>query len=72
MKTIQVSDLTIQTLIEGLQTAVNVCKNVDSKSIDAECSYPYATGYSRSAMEMTIQQLQTLIDWNMGALKVSL
>ena len=58
MKTITIPVTTLETLIEGLQSAVNVCNNVDGS--DAEKSYPYATGYSRSAMEMIIQQLQTL------------
>jgi hypothetical protein len=60
MKTITIPVTTLETLIEGLQSAVNVCSNVDSKSNDSERSYPYATGYSRSAMEMIIQQLQVL------------
>ena len=58
MKTVNVPVTTIETLIEGLQYAVNVCNNIDGS--DAEKSYPYATGYSRSAMEMIIKQLQTI------------
>ena len=58
MKTITIPVTTLETFIEGLQSAVNVCSNVDGS--DAEKSYPYATGYSRSAMEMIIQQLQEL------------
>lgn len=58
MKTVTIPVTTLETMIEGLQYAVNLCYNVDGS--DAEKSYPYATGYSRSAMEMIIQQLQTL------------
>ena len=59
MKTVTIPVTTLETLIEGLQSAVNICYNVDGSN-DAERSYPYAAGYSRSAMEMTIKQLQTL------------
>ena len=60
MKTVTIPVTTLETLIEGLQSAVNVCYNVNSKSNNSERSYPYATGYSRSAMEMTIQELQII------------
>jgi hypothetical protein len=60
MKTVNVPLTTIETLIEGLQSAVNVCCNVDSIDGNCERTYPYATGYSRSAMEMIISNLEAL------------
>lgn len=61
MKTVNVSVTTLETLIEGLQSAVNVCNNADSRyEGNCERTYPYATGYSRGAMQMTISNLEYL------------
>ena len=60
MKTVTIPVSTLETLIEGLECAINVCYNVDSGSGDCSKSYPYATGYSRSAMESTVNRLKTL------------
>jgi hypothetical protein len=60
MKTVKVPITTLETLIEGLESAINVCYNVDSKSKRSELSYPYATGYSRSAMLSIQEQLKNL------------
>ncbi len=60
MKTIQVPVSTLETLIEGLDAAIKVCYNVDSKSKRSELSYPYATGYSRSAMLQIKDELKSL------------
>jgi len=60
MKTVTVPVSTIETLIEGLQCAVNVCYNVDSKEEDAEKSYPYAVGFSESTMKFILKDLQRL------------
>jgi hypothetical protein len=60
METVSVPVSTIETLIEGLQCAVNVCYNVDCTSEDSEKSYPFATGYSRAAMKLAIKDLQRL------------
>ena len=38
----------IETIIGGLEDAINVCYRVDSSSDDNERSYPYAAGYSRA------------------------
>jgi hypothetical protein len=62
MKTVTMPVTTLETLIEGLQNAVNICYNVDSQSDDGEKSYPFATGYSRSTMECVIQDLQRLVE----------
>ena len=60
MKTIQVPVSTLETLIESLDDAIRVCYGVESRSEDAEKSYPYATGYSRSAMLMVQEELKFL------------
>ena len=60
MKNVTIPVTTLETLIEGLESAINVCDNADSRSEDSEKSYPYATGYSRSAMQMIRQQLKSL------------
>ena len=60
MKTVKVPITTLETLIENLADAINVCYNVDSKSKRSELSYPYATGYSRSAMLRIQEELKIL------------
>ena len=60
MKTVKVPITTLETLIESLADAINVCDNADSRSEDSEKSYPYATGYSRSAMLSIQDQLKNL------------
>jgi hypothetical protein len=60
MKTVTVPITTIETLIEGLQSAVNVCYNVDGNEYETVKSYPYAVGYSESVMKFIITDLQRL------------
>ena len=60
METVNVSISTLETLIEGLESAIKVCYNVDYQSEDHEKSAPFATGYSRAAMQMISDQLKTL------------
>ncbi len=60
MRNVTIAATTLETLIEGLESAINVCYNVDSNDEDSEKSYPYAVGYSRSAMKMIRQQLKSL------------
>ena len=58
MKTVNVPLTTLETLIEGLEGAVNVCYTaLDNPE---EQGYPYATGYSRAAMRHVSDQLKTL------------
>lgn len=49
----------IETIIEGLQDAINVTYTAPENPM--EQGYPFATGYSRSAMQIAIENLQTLI-----------
>ena len=60
METVNVSISTLETLIEGLENAIKVCYNVDYQSEDPEKSAPFATGYSRAAMQTIKDQLTTL------------
>jgi hypothetical protein len=54
---------TLQRLISNLQDAVNVCYNVDSSESDNhEKTYPFATGYSRAAMQNVIFDLTNLLN----------
>lgn len=62
MKNLTISTKTLETLIESLDDAINVCYNVESRSENAERSYPYATGYSRSAMIHIREELKNLTD----------
>lgn len=61
MQTVTVPVSTIETLIEGLQSAVNVCYNANSKEEETEKSYPYAVGYSESVMKFIIKDLERII-----------
>jgi hypothetical protein len=62
METVTVRVDTLQRLISNLQDAVNVCYNVDSSdSDDYEKTYPFATGYSRAAMQNVIFELTNLL-----------
>jgi hypothetical protein len=58
MKTVNVPLTTLETLIEGLEDAVNVCYTAPNNPNDE--GYPYATGYSRAAMQQTLKTLEAL------------
>ncbi len=60
MRNVTIPATTLETIIGGLESAINVCYNVDSNDGDCEKSYPYAVGYSRSAMKMIQEQLKSL------------
>ena len=62
METVTIPVSTLETLIEGLQCAVNVCYNADSKEQEPEKSYPYAVGFSQSTMKWIIKDLQRLAE----------
>jgi len=48
-------------VIDVLTKAVNVCYEVDLESNDNDRSYPFATGYSRSAMNFAIDDLSQIV-----------
>lgn len=48
----------LQLIIERLQDAINVCHRAPENE---EEGYPYATGYSRSAMQGAVDDLQRLM-----------
>ena len=55
----KISNFDIETIIEGLQDAIN--DTYTAPENPREQGYPYATGYSRSAMQTAIENLQTLM-----------
>lgn len=48
-------------VIDVLTKAVNVCYEVDLESNDNDRSYPFAAGYSRSAMNFAIDDLSQIV-----------
>jgi len=63
METVNVGVDTLQRIIKDLESAVNVCYNVDSsQDEDYEKSYPFATGYSRAAMQCAVLDLKNILD----------
>lgn len=48
-------------IVEYLIQAVNVCCEVDESSGDYEKTYPFATGWSRSAMNTAIDDLNRIV-----------
>ena len=59
-----IKDWQLQQMVKTLEDAINVCYN--AKTVDnsdpttVDQSYPYATGYSRSAMEQVLYSLKKL------------
>jgi hypothetical protein len=63
METVTVRVDTLKRLIGNLQDAVNVCYDVDSSESDNhEKTYPFATGYSRAAMQNVIFDLNNILN----------
>jgi hypothetical protein len=58
METVNVPVSTLDTLIEGLESAIKV--SYAALDNPTEQGYPYATGYSRAAMREVCEQLKTL------------
>ena len=58
METVNVPVSTLETLIEGLESAIKV--SYTALDNPAEQGYPYAVGYSRAAMQQISEQLKTL------------
>ena len=62
METVTIGVDTLKRVIHNLENAVQVCHQVDnSQGDDYDKTYPYATGYSRSAMTSAIIDLNNLI-----------
>ena len=55
----KISNFDLQKVIDGLQDAVNVCYTAPENP--KEQGYPYATGYSKAAMQGAIENLQMLM-----------
>ena len=58
----KISNHDIETIIDGLQDAINVCYTAPEDP--REKGYPFATCYSRSAMQTAIENLQMLMNIN--------
>jgi len=58
----QIDDKLIR-VIDSLTNAVNVCYAVDNTSDDYEKTYPFATGYSKSAMNIAIDDLSQIVKY---------
>jgi hypothetical protein len=62
METVTIGVDTLKRIIRDLERAVEVCCDVDTlQGDDCVKTYPYATGYSRSAMTYAIMDLNNLI-----------
>ena len=57
MKYVTVPETTLETLIEGLEDALKVCRTAPN---DPEKSYPYAVGYSCTIIEQIIRSIEEL------------
>ena len=55
----KISNFDLETIIDGLQDAINVCHTAPNNP--NEQGYPYATGYSTAAMQRAIENLQMLM-----------
>ena len=55
----RISNEDLQQMIDRLTDAVKICYDADSFSEDHEKSYPFACGYSRSAMQATMEKLES-------------
>lgn len=62
METVSISIDTLKRIISNLESAVSVCYDVDSSEDSGyEKTYPFATGYSRSAMIGAVSDLKRAI-----------
>ena len=60
---VTISRTTLERIIKNLEDAVDVCYNVDSDDgWNYEKTYPFATGYSKSAMSNTAQELKSYLN----------
>jgi hypothetical protein len=59
--TIMSIDQRLIRITERLQEAVKVCCEADSAPIDSNESYPYAVGWSRSAMNAAVDNLTRIV-----------
>ena len=68
MKTIEISEFTLDMLIESLESSVRACQNVDytlskeaqDKLENVEKTAHYVIGYSSSAVQYVIEHLKDL------------
>jgi len=59
METIQIESYKLRRILKNLQDAVDVCYTAPEKEGQG---YPFAVGYSRSAIQNTLKELQTYLE----------
>jgi len=59
--TYTISNQNLEFMIRTLETAVDVCYRAPQSEAEGE-GYPYATGYSKSAMKMVIDELTNIME----------
>lgn len=59
METTQIESYKLKRILKNLQDAVDVCYTAPDKEGQG---YPYAVGYSRSAMQNTLEELQNYLE----------
>jgi hypothetical protein len=60
MQFVKVPVTTLERLIEGLESVLDVCYNVDETDGNCERTYPYAVGYSKGAIQTIVHDLKNL------------
>jgi hypothetical protein len=58
MKTITIPETSLERLIEGIESTLQMCYNVDHSSDDSTKSSAYIVGYCQGALELTVQNLK--------------
>jgi hypothetical protein len=60
MKYVTIPETTLETLIEGLESVLKVCYNVDYSSTETENSAPYAIGYTKASVQSVLENLKQI------------
>jgi hypothetical protein len=58
MKTVNVSLTTLETLIEGLESTLKMCYNVDHSSHDSSKSSAYIVGFCQGSLSLICEELK--------------
>jgi hypothetical protein len=60
MKTITISETTFETLIEGIESTLQMCYNVDHSSNDSTKSSAYIVGYCQGSLGLICEDLKRI------------
>ena len=58
MQTVTVSLFKLESMIDSLDSTLNVCRAVNYQSDNHEETAPYALGYSKAAIQLVLEQLK--------------